>query len=1202
MSFEDYRPFEQMSAGRDGVAYRAKSTTSGDLVALWRLDRAGEDPTRWAAIRKRLAIAARFRHPSALAVLEVATDQDPPFVVVALDERPPLIEGLHASSPLPSDRAVEIAAVVAEALAEAHRVGLIHGGLNPWSITGSEPRGLLLDFTGLDLGRVRQPDASLDAFRAPEILEGQDLTAEADVFALGALILWLLAKGARSDGERELTAHNIPRELQGLATEATAIDPADRPAARDIHRRLLAILASFRPRPTEVAGEPGATGEWSSQGFATVAHSSSAVSELLQTAVAAPLKTAIRPSTPTQLGRYRLIGMLGEGGMGTVYKAEDEADGSVVAVKVLRPEWASRPLSLKRFRKEARLLARIRNPYVTGLLDVNEDQGIHYLVVEYVAGEALDRALAARGSLDERMALAVGCDIARALIDAHRLGIVHRDIKPANILLASSLPLDESGTASPSSAGPRVKLSDFGLARFIDEGESQVITQSGVLVGTPAYMSPEQCSGTAVGPASDVYSLGATLFHLVAGRPPFESDDMRSVIARHVNEAAPPLRDANPNASEGFARVIEKALAKAPESRYPDAEALLVDLERLLRGEPTGLPMHPLLPDAEPGRVLAFDFSWDLDAPPRALWPFVSNTDRLDRALGFGAVRYTLKFDPALGVRRFLEGRKAGTIEAGEEFPYEWVEGRRLGVLREYSRGPFRWVTSVVELAPRGTGTRLTHRLRVEPRGLLVRLGSRWGIGSGLRKGFERVYRRIDGVVTGRLGQSSGLDPFEPPPELPEDRLKRIDSLLAALGKRGVAPEVADRLGRFLIEAPDPELTRIRPIALARRLGLPQDAVIAACLHAANIGLLVLLWDLLCPVCRIPSDVKESMRELAEHGHCEACHLDYELNFASSVELIFRAHPQVRDADTKTYCAAGPAHSPHVVAQVRLAPGERIELDLALTEGRYALRGPQLGWSAEIDVRRGALGRRCDVALSQGMQPGLTPELAPDGQMLGLSNDTDLPMLVRVERTTPRDDVLTAARASSLAIFRELFPSEILAPGRLVSVASVSLLVTALDQVVESLYESLGDARAFSALHEHFRRIDEVVRKEGGALVKAVGEGVLATFPDPAAAVAAGLAIPAALAEGEATRGLSLRAVAHHGPAMAATLNDHLDYFGTTVHQAVKLLGLAPPGSFVLTRAVAADPVVAARFGSIPSRLLDSREAGKCGPLTCLDP
>src|SRR5207302_10107944 len=138
------------------------------------------------------------------------------------------------------------------------------------------------------------------------------------------------------------------------------------------------------------------------------------------------------------------------------------------------------------------------------------------------------------------------------------------------------------------------------------------------------------------------------------------------------------------------------------------------------------------------------------------------------------------------------------------------------------------------------------------------------------------------------------------------------------------------------------EVARIRPLALARRLRLDPEQVVAACLHGTREGLLVLLWDILCPVCRIPSEVKDTLRLLREHGRCEACNLDFDLDFANSVEMIFRAHPDVRTTELATYCIGGPAHSPHVVAQVRVAPGERMQLDLELPEGAYRMRGPQL--------------------------------------------------------------------------------------------------------------------------------------------------------------------------------------------------------------------------------------------------------------------
>src|SRR5262249_20839478 len=185
---------------------------------------------------------------------------------------------------------------------------------------------------------------------------------------------------------------------------------------------------------------------------------------------------------------------------------------------------------------------------------------------------------------------------------------------------------------------------------------------------------------------------------------------------------------------------------------------------------------------------------------------------------------------------------------------------------------------------------------------------------------------------------------------LPGAGRRGLEGLAEGLEQRGPAPLVVGGLSVFRATAPAQEVARIRPLALARRLSVDPDELVAACLHGARRGLLILLWDIICPLCRIPSEVKETLKALREHGRCEVCQLDFALDFANSVEMIFRAPPEVRDSDLATYCVGGPAHSPHVVAQARVGPGERIELDLALKEGAYRLRGPQLPFTLDFRV------------------------------------------------------------------------------------------------------------------------------------------------------------------------------------------------------------------------------------------------------------
>jgi len=1151
MMFGRYRPLAQIGVGGDGVRFRADDPATRKPVDLRALGPARDDPSRWPGVAGRLRAAAMLDHPTALRVLELDLESRPPLAAMEWVDAPSLAEAydaLGASRP----EAVEVVLALARGMAAAHRLGLVHGGLSPRSIrlaSGSTPK---VDWTGLDVSAPGPGDDG-PAFRPPEASRpGRGPGAPGDVYALGAILAWTLGEPSGAGEEPRLD----DPALDLLAAGLLAADPLDRPTAREAtvaleawRGRSLAGASSLGPFGSDVV-----TGE---------------IDFVPQSFVAGPPADLL--AGRAMLGRFRLLQKLGQGGMGAVYRAVDMADGGDVAIKVLSPAFAARPDALRRFLKEARLLAEVNSPHVANFLEINEDEGVHYLALEFVPGTSLGAWIARNGRADEPTALAIMAAVARALAPAHDRSIVHRDVKPENILL-----VDEAG--GPAGAPPRVKLIDFGLARHIVESESLVMTQAGAILGTPLYMAPEQCSGGTIDARTDVYAMGATLFHLIAGRPPFLGPSPMSVITMHRDDPPPPLASLNEGASDGVAEIVAKSLAKDPGDRYPDASALLLDLERLLRGEPTGIAVHPRLPVADPKDVVRFDWRYDLEASPRQLWPHVANTDRLNKAVGIPAVHFTAEPDPGGGVRRHGEFRKAGMTVAWREHPFEWVEGRRMGILREYTRGPFLWFASIVELTPRaGGGTTLYHRVRVAPNGLLGRTLAAVEIGLKGKRAVDAVYHRIDAAILGKLGRDATADPFEAPSPLARDRRARLDRWLDALGRRGVDPTLIERLGEFLAGAPAQEVARIRPLALARRLGVDPEGLVAACLLGAREGTLVLLWDLICPACRVPSQVIDTLRNLGEHAHCDACRLDFSLDFANSVELIFRAHPEIRDADVAVYCIGGPAHSPHVAAQARVGPGERLALELALAEGSYRLRGPQLPFAVDFRVDLRATAGGWDLALARAPGADLPRSLRPGGQVLTLANDLDREVVVRVERVAPREDALTAGRASTHALFRELFPGEILGPGQLVNIATATFLVTELVGSAR-LYDDLGDARAFGLIHEHFRRIDAVVRGEGGALIKTVDERVHAAFTDPVAAVQAALALPGAVAAGAGPdgAGLAIRVGLHRGPSMVATLNEHLDYFGSTVRIAAAIPGYAQGGDVLATQAVASEPRVAA--------------------------
>lgn len=260
--------------------------------------------------------------------------------------------------------------------------------------------------------------------------------------------------------------------------------------------------------------------------------------------------------------RYVIERELGHGGMAIVYLAEDRKYGRQVAMKVLRPEFAE-SVGAERFLREIGIAARLSHPHIVPLIDSGEDDGLLYYVSPYVPGGSLRARLQQEGALPVRDAIRIAHEVGVALDFAHRAGIVHRDVKPENILFADGHAL----------------LADFGIARTWRPGQER-ITGSGLIVGTPEYMSPEQASGEDhLEAASDVYSLACVVYEMIAGEPPLKGDSPWSVIARHVTESPPPLRSRRPDAPEGVDKALRKALAKDPSHRHATVPSFLDALE-----------------------------------------------------------------------------------------------------------------------------------------------------------------------------------------------------------------------------------------------------------------------------------------------------------------------------------------------------------------------------------------------------------------------------------------------------------------------------------------------------------------------------------------------------------------------------------------------------------------------------------------------
>jgi serine/threonine protein kinase/Tfp pilus assembly protein PilF len=272
----------------------------------------------------------------------------------------------------------------------------------------------------------------------------------------------------------------------------------------------------------------------------------------------------IRELAGTRLGSYEIEGLLGEGGMGVVYKARQLSLDRSVALKILPPTLSADASYVKRFQREARAVAQLHHPNIVQIHDIAEEEGLHFFSMEYMEGKTLDELLKEKGRLEPGEAIRIISQAAQGIQHAHKGGIIHRDIKPSNIIL------DELGN---------VRVMDFGLARMTEERSK--LTQSGTLMGTLDYMSPEQCRGEELDESTDIYSLGVVLYEMLTGEPPFEAPNEAALINKVINEEAPEASNINPDVPQALSRIASRAMAKNKNDRYGVVSEFLENIQGL---------------------------------------------------------------------------------------------------------------------------------------------------------------------------------------------------------------------------------------------------------------------------------------------------------------------------------------------------------------------------------------------------------------------------------------------------------------------------------------------------------------------------------------------------------------------------------------------------------------------------------------------
>ncbi|MGB9303131.1 MAG: adenylate/guanylate cyclase domain-containing protein [Mycobacterium sp.] len=575
-------------------------------------------------------------------------------------------------------------------------------------------------------------------------------------------------------------------------------------------------------------------------------------------------------------------------------------------------------------------------------------------------------------------------------------------------------------------------------------------------------------------------------------------------------------------------------------------------------------------------------WTWTFDLPPDQLWPVLADTGRFNEAMGLPP--YTLEETPQPNGTVLRRGREkaAGFLLEWEEKPYEWISGRYFRQAREFTKGPFRRFGPVFHIEPDGKGgSRVTYTLEWEPRNMVGRVaGARLAMQAG-----NNVAKRVLQAVEFAQGDHTDnrLTPFVlPAPELPAGAAQRAAALAREIDRSPYGNGLGARLSQVVLEGMASDLAHLRPKALARDLGVAPRAATEACLAGVKAGLLSMKWDLLCPNCRGAKVSVAALSELPRGAHCGTCNIDYDRDFERNVELSFAPSATIRPIHDVRFCLSGPMESQHVPVQVLLSPGERRTVAVDVPPGAYRLRTLHPGEFVDLEYEGGPFPGLHITASGVAVLPAAEGGSEPGN--ITFVNDAGFELAALVEERAWARETLTAPEVISLQAFRDLFAEATLRPGDDAGVSQVALLFTDLRGSTE-LYERVGDATAYNMVREHFALLAAVVRSHDGAVVKTIGDAVMASFSDPAQAVRAALAMQEAIGSSASTGGdLVLKVGVHAGPSVVVTLNDRLDYFGSTVNMAARLQGQSAGEDIVLSQTVASDPAVQELLAGVTKR------------------
>jgi class 3 adenylate cyclase len=584
-----------------------------------------------------------------------------------------------------------------------------------------------------------------------------------------------------------------------------------------------------------------------------------------------------------------------------------------------------------------------------------------------------------------------------------------------------------------------------------------------------------------------------------------------------------------------------------------------------------------------------------LDMPAEDVWKIISNTGMANRLTGLPPMQF------AVTNGDLYTSLKIGSLKlTWLEKPYEWVEQKFLAGERVPNNVPA--IKSGVlsyKVEPLGTQrTRVRLMLEIFPKDILGWLVLPVAVQFGIINSIKNVLIK---VAKAYPQQTDHADIFAGMNK-PKVNQKQLEQGFTRLLATNFDPKLIEKLKYHICNASDVMVAKMRPYAFAEQWGTPRQETARLFLQATRAGLLDLSWEVLCPNCRVTKGTFARLSELSKKAHCETCNLEFDANFDQYVELQFTVSPQIRNADLRSYCLSGPFMTPHVLAQLRIVPGETRDISMMLEAGEYRLRMRPSTAKMKIHALANpeTPTRKIEI-IFKGEE--FTPSevfVSADEANFSLQNQSDKEILVMLERGAWGRAGLSAAEVTTMQDFRDLFSSQVLTPGIGVEIRNLTFLFTDLKDST-AMYEKVGDSSAYSLVRDHFGVMGSVITKHNGAIVKTIGDAVMAVFSDPADAVQACLQIRSDIHKLNDQLGeqkLIIKMGLHCGACIAITANDIIDYFGSTVNIAARVQGRSIGGDIVMSSNVLESGGVCDLLTDFPCEQFETNLKGLSGKFT----